>query len=123
MQWIIDLNIGINHLGFELNGPHIWAKLKNLETRVTCFVTCEVYVVVNRVNQQALVIIQLINELQTHFPPQEVMDALEVVYLNINCKMILSLNFVFTWTPSRVFVVPQGSLDLKSYGFFSFQKQ
>jgi hypothetical protein len=52
-----------------------------------------------------------------------VMDALEVVYLNIDCKMILSLNLVFTWTPSRVFVVPQGSLDLKSYGFFSFQKQ
>jgi hypothetical protein len=96
MQWIIDLNIGINHLGFELNGPHIWAKLKNLKTRITCFVTCELYVVVNRVKQQALVVIQLINELQTHFPPQEVMDALEVVYLNIDCKMIPSLNLVFT---------------------------
>jgi hypothetical protein len=96
MQWIIDLNIGINHRGFEKNGPHIWAKLKNLETRATCFVTCEVYVVVNQVKQQTLVVIQLINQLQTHFPPQEVMDALEVVCLNIDCKMILSLNLVFT---------------------------
>jgi hypothetical protein len=74
------------------------------------------------VKQQALVVIQLINELQTHFPPQEVMDALEVVYLNIDCKVILSLNLVFTSTPSRVFVVPQGSLDLKSYGFFLISK-
>ncbi len=56
---------------------------------------CEVYVV-NRVKQQALVVIQLINELQTYFPSQEVIDALEVVYLHIDCKMILSLNLVFT---------------------------
>jgi hypothetical protein len=34
MKWVTNLNIRINHLGFELNGQHVWAKHKNMETIV-----------------------------------------------------------------------------------------
>jgi hypothetical protein len=39
IKWITNLNIGIDHLGFEFNGQHVWAKHKNMETRFSAFVT------------------------------------------------------------------------------------
>jgi hypothetical protein len=46
MKWVTNLNFKINHLGFELNGQHIWAKHKNMETIVNAFVTYDNYFVV-----------------------------------------------------------------------------
>jgi hypothetical protein len=46
MKWVTNLNIRINHLGFELNGQHIWAKHKNMETIVNVFVNYDIYFVV-----------------------------------------------------------------------------
>ncbi len=46
LKWIIDLNIRINHLGFECKGQHVWVRHKNLETRVVAFATLEIYVVI-----------------------------------------------------------------------------
>jgi hypothetical protein len=46
MKWIIDLNIGINHLGFELNVQHVWPKHKNMKIGLNVFVTHETYFVV-----------------------------------------------------------------------------
>ncbi len=46
MKWVTNLNIKINHLKFELNGQHIWAKHKNMETIVNAFVIYDIYFVV-----------------------------------------------------------------------------
>ncbi len=52
LKWSIDLNIGIDHLGFECKGQHVWVRHKNLETRVVAFVTLEIYAtIVNGVKQ------------------------------------------------------------------------
>jgi hypothetical protein len=39
IKWITNLNIGIDHLGFEFHGQHVRAKHKNMETRFNAFVT------------------------------------------------------------------------------------
>jgi hypothetical protein len=46
MKWITDLNIGIDHLGFELNVQHVWVKHKNMEIGFNVFVNHETYFVV-----------------------------------------------------------------------------
>jgi len=39
IKWITNLNIGIDHLGFEFHGQHVREKHKNMETRFNAFVT------------------------------------------------------------------------------------
>jgi hypothetical protein len=33
MEWSIHLDMGIDHLGFEFNGHHVWTRPKNLKTQ------------------------------------------------------------------------------------------
>jgi len=40
---MIDLNIGINHLAFDVNQQHIWAFHLNLHNNEVSYVTKEVY--------------------------------------------------------------------------------
>jgi hypothetical protein len=39
MSWILDVNIGICHLAFEVSGQHIWVMHPDLKTMVASFVT------------------------------------------------------------------------------------
>jgi hypothetical protein len=43
MRWIINLNIKIDHMAFELGGQHIWARYKDHATFEVSFVTRGVY--------------------------------------------------------------------------------
>jgi len=47
MKWIPDLNIGVQHLAFEVNGQHIWAMHCDLETMMPTFVTEGVFALLN----------------------------------------------------------------------------
>jgi hypothetical protein len=58
LKWIIDPNIGIDHLGFECKRQHVWTRHRNLEIRVVAFVTLEIYAtIMNGVKQQASVVV------------------------------------------------------------------
>jgi hypothetical protein len=46
MWWMIDLNMGIEHLAFDVNQQHIWATHLNLQTSEISYITREVYVIV-----------------------------------------------------------------------------
>jgi len=46
MRWILDVNIGICHLGFEVFSQHIWVMRQDLKTMVASFVTQDLFVVV-----------------------------------------------------------------------------
>jgi hypothetical protein len=37
-RWITNINIGINHLAFDCQKNHIWAKVKDSKTRLKCYV-------------------------------------------------------------------------------------
>jgi hypothetical protein len=37
MKWILDLNYGLQHFAFEVNGQHIWAVHCDLETLTPTF--------------------------------------------------------------------------------------
>jgi hypothetical protein len=43
---MIDLNIGVKHLAFDVNQEHIWATHLNLPTSEVSYVTREVYVTI-----------------------------------------------------------------------------
>jgi hypothetical protein len=45
-KWIYNLNYGVQHLAFEVNGQHIWAMHHDLETMIPTFVNKNVYVIV-----------------------------------------------------------------------------
>jgi hypothetical protein len=82
MRWIQDLNTKIDHLAFELEGQHIWARYKDHATSKAYFVTWVVYakVVVEVKLWCAYASEKLIFELGNHFPFHEMMDLLGVVY-------------------------------------------
>jgi len=42
MRWITNLNIGVEHLTFDVNQRYIWATHLSLENGVTRFVTMDV---------------------------------------------------------------------------------
>jgi hypothetical protein len=46
MKWISNLNYGVQHLAFEVNGQYIWAMHHDLETMMPTFVIESVYVIV-----------------------------------------------------------------------------
>jgi hypothetical protein len=46
MRWILDVNIRICHLGFEVFGQHIWVMHQDLKTMVASFVTQDLFIVV-----------------------------------------------------------------------------
>jgi hypothetical protein len=46
MKWISNLNYGVQHLAFEVNGQYIWAMHHDLETMMPTFVIENVYVIV-----------------------------------------------------------------------------
>jgi hypothetical protein len=53
MKWISNLNYGVQHLAFEVNGQYIWAMHHDLETMMPTFVIENVYVIVESlVNNQ-----------------------------------------------------------------------
>jgi hypothetical protein len=43
MKWIPDLNIGVQHLAFEVYGQHTWVVHCDLETMMPTFVTASVF--------------------------------------------------------------------------------
>jgi hypothetical protein len=61
-KWVINLNINIDHLGYEFNDQHVWVTHMNMELGVCSFVTHEAcYVIVNVVKQQASIVCWLID--------------------------------------------------------------
>jgi hypothetical protein len=46
MKWILDLNFGLQHLAFEVNGQHIWAMHRDLETLMRTFVIESIFAIV-----------------------------------------------------------------------------
>jgi hypothetical protein len=43
MKWIINLNKSIDHLAFEYQTNHIWARAWDFNTRVKCYVTRDIF--------------------------------------------------------------------------------
>jgi hypothetical protein len=43
LKWVINSNIGINHLEFEFNDQHLWMKHMNMEIGVCSLVIHETY--------------------------------------------------------------------------------
>jgi hypothetical protein len=43
MKWITNINTGINHLAFDCQTNHIWAKVKDSKTRLKCYVIKDIF--------------------------------------------------------------------------------
>jgi hypothetical protein len=52
MKWIFDLNFGLQHLAFEVNGQLIWAMHCDLETLMPTFVIESIFDVVESLVQR-----------------------------------------------------------------------
>jgi hypothetical protein len=46
VQWMMDLNMSIEHLAFDVNQQHIWAIHLNLHNSEVSYVTREIHVTV-----------------------------------------------------------------------------
>ncbi len=71
MRWITNINTGINHLAFDCQTNHIWAKVKDFKTRLKCYVIKDIfYQVVKGIKLQYSRASDKINmvELYMHFP-------------------------------------------------------